>query len=133
MAVQTRRRTAATAETEPGAKAAMLRISSRNYSSWSMRGWLLCRMAGIAFEEEVVSADDVNSRAELLLQSSSILHPRLRHEGAELWDTLAIAEYLNSWCRRRGCCRRTGSPAPAAAPSAARCMPASPRCARPCR
>ncbi|WP_431269906.1 glutathione S-transferase N-terminal domain-containing protein [Dankookia sp. P2] len=73
----------------------MLRISSRNYSSWSMRGWLLCRMAGIAFEEEVVSADDPNSRAELLLQSSSILIPSLRHEGAELWDTLAIAEYLN--------------------------------------
>ncbi|TDH61282.1 glutathione S-transferase [Dankookia rubra] len=91
MAVQTRRRTAATSAVEP----AVLRISSRNYSSWSMRGWLLCRMAGIAFREEAVSADDAGSRAELLLQSSSILIPALRHEGAELWDTLAIAEYLN--------------------------------------
>jgi glutathione S-transferase len=100
MAVQTRRRTAATPgpgadAAAPVAQPAVLRISSRNYSSWSMRGWLLCRMAGIAFEEEVVSADDVKSRAELLLQSSSILIPALRHEGAELWDTLAIAEYLN--------------------------------------
>ena len=101
MAVQTRRRTAATSVTEAegggtrAAEPAVLRISSRNYSSWSMRGWLLCRMAGIAFEEEIVSADDPKSRAELLLQSSSILIPALRHEGAELWDTLAIAEYLN--------------------------------------
>ena len=58
MAVQTRRRTAATGTATPAAEPAVLRISSRNYSSWSMRGWLLCRMAGIAFEEEVVSADD---------------------------------------------------------------------------
>ncbi len=96
MAVQTRRRTTVTAAARGRApEPAVLRISSRNYSSWSMRGWLLCRMAGIAFEEEVVSADDVSSRAELLLQSSSILIPALRHQGAELWDTLAIAEYLN--------------------------------------
>ena len=80
--------------TEP-AGMAVLRISSRNYSSWSMRGWLLCRMSGLPFETEVVSPDDPGSRAELLLQSSSILIPSLRHEGAELWDTLAIAEYLN--------------------------------------
>ncbi|MFC7474749.1 glutathione S-transferase [Dankookia sp. GCM10030260] len=94
MAVPTRRRTAASATEARGSDPAVLRISSRNYSSWSMRGWLLCRMAGIAFEEEVVSVDDVGSRAELLLQSSSILIPALRHDGAELWDTLAIAEYL---------------------------------------
>jgi glutathione S-transferase len=96
MAVQTRRRTTVTAAARGRApEPAVLRISSRNYSSWSMRGWLLCRMAGIDFEEEVVSVDDPNSRAELLLQSSSILIPALRHDGAELWDTLAIAEYLN--------------------------------------
>jgi glutathione S-transferase len=91
MAVPTRRKGTA----PDAAGTAVLRISSRNYSSWSMRGWLLCRMAGIAFTEEVVSPDDPTSRAELLLQSSSILIPSLRHEGAELWDTLAIAEYLN--------------------------------------
>jgi glutathione S-transferase len=91
MAVPTRCWTAAV----PPAERAVLRISSRNYSSWSMRGWLLCRMAGLDFVEEVVSLDDPTTRAELLLQSSSILIPSLRHEGAELWDTLAIAEYLN--------------------------------------
>lgn len=78
-----------------GEVAAVLRISSRNYSSWSMRGWLICRLSGLPFRVETASADDAGARAELLLQSSSILLPCLVHDGAELWDTLAIAEYLN--------------------------------------
>ena len=57
--------------------AAMLTISSRNYSSWSLRGWLLCRMAGLDFEEDVVSFDEPAARAELLLLSPSVLVPRL--------------------------------------------------------
>ena len=72
-----------------------LTISSKNYSSWSLRGWLLCRMAGLKFVEEVVPADDPTNRAELLLLSPSILVPCLRHQGIRIWDTLAIAEYLN--------------------------------------
>jgi glutathione S-transferase len=73
----------------------ILTISSKNYSSWSLRGWLLCRMAGLEFVEEVVPADDPANRAELLLLSPSILVPCLTHEGTRIWDTLAIAEYLN--------------------------------------
>ncbi len=73
---------------------AVLTISSKNYSSWSLRGWLLCRMAGLDFKEEIVGPDDSASRAELLLLSPSFLVPRLQHEGAVVWDTLAIAEYL---------------------------------------
>jgi glutathione S-transferase len=72
-----------------------LTISSKNYSSWSLRGWLLCRMAGLKFVEEVVPVDDPTNRAELLLLSPSILVPCLRHQGIRIWDTLAIAEYLN--------------------------------------
>jgi glutathione S-transferase len=72
-----------------------LTISSKNYSSWSLRGWLLCRMAGLDFAEEVVPADDPANRAELLLLSPSILVPCLTHKGVRIWDTLAIAEYLN--------------------------------------
>jgi len=48
---------------------AVLTISSKNYSSWSLRGWLLCKMAGLEFTEEVVPADDPANRAELLLLS----------------------------------------------------------------
>jgi glutathione S-transferase len=76
-------------------KDAVLTISSKNYSSWSLRGWLLCRMAGLDFEEELLSADDPSARAELLLLSPSFLTPCLRHNGLKVWDTLALAEYLN--------------------------------------
>ena len=79
-----------------------LTISSKNYSSWSLRGWLLCRMAGLKFVEEVVPVDDPTNRAELLLLSSSILVPCLRHQGIRIWDTLAIAEYLNEVRSRAG-------------------------------
>lgn len=72
-----------------------LTISSKNYSSWSLRGWLLCRMAGLKFIEQVVPVDDPANRAELLLLSPSILVPCLTHQGIKIWDTLAIAEYLN--------------------------------------
>ncbi|WP_041798652.1 glutathione S-transferase family protein [Rhodopseudomonas palustris] len=74
---------------------ATLTISSRNYSSWSLRGWLLTKFAGLDFDEIVVPPDDAAARAEILLLSSSMLVPCLRHDGAEIWDTLAIAEYLN--------------------------------------
>ncbi|MGR5480570.1 glutathione S-transferase family protein, partial [Vibrio chagasii] len=43
----------------------------------------------------VVPVDDAAARAELLLLSPSILVPCLHHEGIKVWDTLAIAEYLN--------------------------------------
>ena len=72
---------------------ATLIISNRNYSSWSLRGWLLTRMSGLAFKTELVS--DAASRDELLLRSSSVRVPRLEHDGILVWDTLAIAEYLN--------------------------------------
>lgn len=89
--------TTAPAAQAPGAPAAVLTLSSKNYSSWSLRGYLLCRLAGLAFTEARVSADDPAIRAELLLQSSSFLVPRLDHEGLRIWDTLAIAEYLHEW------------------------------------
>ncbi|MBB5392403.1 MULTISPECIES: glutathione S-transferase family protein [unclassified Herbaspirillum] len=72
-----------------------LRITSKNYSSWSLRGWLLVKFAGLSFEEDIVPPDDPTARAEILLLSSSILVPSLKHGGVLVWDTLAIAEYLN--------------------------------------
>jgi glutathione S-transferase len=74
---------------------ATLTISSKNYSSWSLRGWLLTKFSGLEFEETVTAADDPSARAEILLLSPTILVPCLRHDGATIWDTLAIAEYLN--------------------------------------
>jgi glutathione S-transferase len=74
---------------------ATLTISSKNYSSWSLRGWLLVKFAKLEFDEILVSPDDADSRKELLLLSPSILVPCLVHEGVKVWDTLAIAEYLH--------------------------------------
>ncbi|MBE3639132.1 glutathione S-transferase family protein [Mangrovicoccus algicola] len=74
---------------------ATLTISSKNYSSWSLRGWLLCRLAGLDFEEKPVSIDDPGTRQELLLLSPTVRVPRLAHDGVEVWDTLAIANYLH--------------------------------------
>ncbi len=74
---------------------ARLTIASKNYGSWSLRGWLLCKMAGLDFTEEHVTTDDPSIRAELLLLSPSFLVPCLYHDGLKVWDTLAIAEYLH--------------------------------------
>lgn len=81
---------------------ATLTISSKNYSSWSLRGWLLCRMAGLEFDEQLMSIDDPSTRAELLMLAPSFLVPKLTHEGVEVWDTLAIAEYLNELSPKAG-------------------------------
>jgi glutathione S-transferase len=73
---------------------ASLTVSSKNYSSWSLRGFLLCRMAGLDFAEKIAPIDDPATRAELLLLSPSFLVPCLEHGEVKVWDTLAIAEYL---------------------------------------
>jgi glutathione S-transferase len=74
---------------------AVLTINSRNYGAWSLRGWLLCKMSGLEFELHVLTNDDPDTRAELLLLSSSFLVPRLLHDGVTVWDTMAIGEYLH--------------------------------------
>jgi glutathione S-transferase len=74
---------------------ATLTLSSKNYSSWSLRGWLLARFAGLDFDEVMVSPDDADAKQEILLLSPSILVPCLTHDGVKVWDTLAIGEYLH--------------------------------------
>ncbi|SHN17059.1 glutathione S-transferase family protein [Rhizobacter sp. OV335] len=85
----------ATKKAEPATAKATLTLSSRNYSSWSLRGWLLARFAGLDFDEVMVSPDDADARKELLLLAPSIRVPCLTHEGAKVWNTLAIAQYLD--------------------------------------
>jgi glutathione S-transferase len=74
---------------------AVLTISSKNYGAWALRGWLLAKFAGLEFTEKVISPDDPAMKAEMLLLSSSMLVPSLQHGNVKVWDTLAIAEYLN--------------------------------------
>jgi glutathione S-transferase len=82
-------------QAKPVAAKAHLTITSKNYSSWSLRGWLICRLSGLDFVEDVLPADDPTTRAELLLMAPSFRVPRLRHERVDVWDTLAIADYLH--------------------------------------
>ncbi|HTV33188.1 MAG TPA: glutathione S-transferase family protein [Methylocella sp.] len=74
---------------------ATLTISSKNYSSWSLRGWLMTKFSGLPFAEHIVSPEDPAVRDELLLLSPSFLVPCLAHNDIRIWDTLAIGEYLN--------------------------------------
>ena len=74
---------------------AVLTISSKNYGAWALRGWLLAKFSGLDFAENIVSPDDPDMKAEMLLLSPSMLVPSLMHDGIKVWDTLAIGEYLN--------------------------------------
>ena len=92
------KRSAAPVKSVPKARAvaeASITLSSKNYSSWSLRGWLIAKLAGLDFDEVMVSTDDANARKEILLLSPSILVPCLSHGGIKVWDTLAIGEYLD--------------------------------------
>jgi glutathione S-transferase len=73
---------------------ASLTIISRNYGSWSLRGWLMCAFAGLDVNVTPAPVDDEAARAELLLLSPSYLVPRLDHGEHSLWGVWAIAEHL---------------------------------------
>lgn len=74
---------------------AVLTISSRNYGAWALRGWLMAKLAGLEFTEKVIPPDDPAMKAEILLLAPSMLVPALKHNGIDVWDTLAIGEYLH--------------------------------------
>ncbi|MBN9411017.1 MAG: glutathione S-transferase family protein [Burkholderiales bacterium] len=75
-----------------------LYIGNKNYSSWSMRPWVLLRQAGIAFEEVMVRFDsfDADSAFKQTLGAISPVGkvPVLVDGDLAVWDTLAIAEYV---------------------------------------
>ena len=50
---------------------ATLTISSKNYSSWSLRGWLLTKFSGLEFDEVIVSPDDASARQNFDSSKSS--------------------------------------------------------------
>ena len=79
-----------------------LSLSSKNYSSWSLRGWLMAKIAGVDFDEIIIAPDNADARAEILLLSPSILVPCLTWQGIKVWDTLAIGEFLNEIAPKAG-------------------------------
>ena len=69
-------------------------IGNRNYSSWSLRGWLAASQSGVDFATELVRLSEPGSRAALLRHSPAGRVPVLKHGERVVWDSLAIAEYL---------------------------------------
>ena len=69
-------------------------IGNKNYSSWSLRPWLLLKHLGVAFEEILVPLDRPSTREDLEKYSPSARVPVLRHGELTVWDSLAICEYL---------------------------------------
>lgn len=69
-------------------------IGDRNFSSWSLRPWLLMRGAGIPFDEAPVRLRQPDSKQNILRHSPSGKVPVLKTHGLVIWDSLAIAEYL---------------------------------------
>lgn len=72
---------------------ATLVLGNRIYSSWSLRGWLLVRQAGLAVEEIVIPLRTPETATEIGKHSPSGKVPALVVDGLTVWDSLAIAEY----------------------------------------
>ena len=70
-------------------------LGNKNYSSWSLRGWLMLKATGVEFEETVVPLSERGTRETILKYSPSGRLPVLHHGDRKIWDSLAIGEYLN--------------------------------------
>lgn len=70
-------------------------IGNKNYSSWSFRPWIAMKVAGIAFEEEVISLDAADFKARVGTISGTGKVPALADGGVKVWESLAILEYLD--------------------------------------
>jgi glutathione S-transferase len=82
-------------------------IGNKNYSSWSLRPWLLLRHLGLAFDELQIVLSQPDTQAQIARHSPAGRVPVLLHGELTLWESIAIGEYLcdltgNGWPRERG-------------------------------
>ncbi len=69
-------------------------LGNKNYSSWSLRAWLVAKRCGAAFDEIVIPLDQPGYREQILAYSPSGRVPALLVGGQVIWDSMAIAEYF---------------------------------------
>jgi glutathione S-transferase len=69
-------------------------IGNKNYSSWSLRPWIAMKVAGIAFEEELISLDAKDFKTRVTKVSGTGKVPALIDGSVQVWESLAILEYL---------------------------------------
>ena len=70
-----------------------LYIGNRRYSSWSMRGWLAVRLAGLDVREVVIPFTRPGPTPAVARLSPNGLVPYLEHRDARIWESIAICEY----------------------------------------
>lgn len=70
-------------------------IANKNYSSWSLRAWLMLKRVGVPFDEVRIPLAQADTQQRLAQWSPSGLAPALRDGDLTVWDSLAIGEYLH--------------------------------------
>lgn len=70
-------------------------IGNKNYSSWSLRPWLALKHVGVPFEEELIPLEHLDTATRIARHSAAGRVPVLVDGALTVWDSLAIAEYLN--------------------------------------
>jgi glutathione S-transferase len=71
----------------------LLTIGNKNYSSWSLRPWILLKHLGLAFEERLIPLDTPEFARDIATFSPTRRVPVLQHGSLIVWDSLAICEY----------------------------------------
>lgn len=71
----------------------LLTIGNKNYSSWSLRPWILLKHLGLSFEERLIPLDTAEFARDIAAISPTRRVPVLQHGELLLWDSLAICEY----------------------------------------
>jgi len=84
----------------------LLTMGNKNYSSWSLRPWILMKHLGLTFAERVLPLDTKDFAREVAAASPTQRVPVLRHGDVLIWDSLAICEYVcelagKGWPRER--------------------------------
>ncbi len=74
--------------------ALLLLIGNKNYSSWSLRPWIAMKVAGIAFAEQVIALDAADFKERVRKISGTGKVPALADGEIQVWESLAILEYL---------------------------------------
>ena len=69
-------------------------LGNKNYSSWSWRPWIAMKVAGLAFDEEVISLNAPDFKQRLLQVSGTGKVPTLVDGDIHVWESLAILEYV---------------------------------------
>lgn len=78
-------------------------IGNKNYSSWSLRAWLLMKEMGVEFEEQRIALHTEAGKSAIKQVSPSGKVPVYIHNGLTICDSLAICEYINDLYPEKNC------------------------------